>query len=168
MYMYNMFWFSLPAGLSPSQPGKWYHDSPRFSSQNSWNLPWLAFVLSHHFWSISKTYQIYRQNKSWINHFSPSLHSSDSPGLHHVFLDDASWLLTSCLLSTQCPMVYAPHSSQTKPLKTKSNHVIPLFGTLQRLPNTLRVKSTVPSKDFSLTDVAFGFLSSLISNYLSP
>ena len=168
MYMYHMFWFSLLADLFLSQPGKWYHDSPRFSSQNSWDLPWLTFVLSHHFWFISKTYQIYPHNKSWINHFSPSLPSSDYPSQRHVFLDDANWLLSNRLLSTQCPTVYAPHSSQTKPLKTKSNHVIPLFRTLQSLPNTLRVKSIVLSKDFSPTDVAFGFLSSLISNYLSP
>lgn len=124
-------------------------------------------VLSCHFWSIGKTSQIYPQNKSWINHFSPSLPSLVYPCLHHVVLDDGNWLLTS-LLSTWCPTVYVAHSSQTKPLKTKSNHIIPLFGTLQKLPNTLRVKPTVLSEDLRPTNVAFGFLSSLISNSLSP
>lgn len=87
----------------------------------------VVVVLSCHFWSISKTSQIYPQNKSWINHFSPSLPSLVYPCLHHVVLDDGNWPLTS-LLSTWSPTVYVPHSSQTKPLKTKSNHIIPLFG----------------------------------------
>lgn len=98
------------------------------------------------------------QNKFQINHSLLSPPLPDFLSLHHLSLDNASGPLIS-LLSAQCPTINAPHSSQSKPFQTKSNHIIPPFKTLQRLLSTLRIKSKVLREDWSPTDVSFGCLS---------
>lgn len=80
------------------------------------------------------------QNKFQTNKFPSSTHLPDFLSLHHLSLDTASWLVTSLLLSTQCPTIYVPLSGQSKSFQTKSDHVISLFKTLQRLFSILRIK----------------------------